>query len=94
LSGQKKRLLTKLKKENPEQVRVFKHIEDASLIRVRELGCSKAHRIESYDVSHLTGKETYGAMVVFVDSKPDKASYRLFKIRTAKPGDDLGALKK
>ncbi len=93
LSGQKKRLLTKLKKENPEQVRVFKHIEDASLIRVRELGCSKAHRIESYDVSHLTGKETYGAMVVFVDSKPDKASYRLFKIRTAKPGDDLGALK-
>ncbi len=93
LSGQKKRLITKLKKENPDQARAFKHIEDVFLIRVKEMGESRAHRIECYDISHLTGKETYGAMVVFTDNKPDKAEYRLFKIKTAKPGDDLGALK-
>ena len=93
LKGQKKRLLTKLKKENPEKAKALKHLQDVALFKKEDILPEKGvYRIESYDISHLTGKETYGAMVVFENNKPKKADYRLFKIRSAKPGDDLAAL--
>jgi len=93
LSGQKKRLFNKLKKENPRALKSLKHIQDVSLIVREELSQPKeAERIEGYDISHLTGKETFGAMVVFKDGKPDKKEYRLFKIKRAPKYDDLRAL--
>ncbi|MBI4837431.1 MAG: GIY-YIG nuclease family protein [Candidatus Portnoybacteria bacterium] len=49
-------------------------------------------RIEGYDISHFAGKEIVGAMVVWQDEDFDKSQYRLFKIRTARPNDDLAAL--
>ncbi|MDA2935885.1 GIY-YIG nuclease family protein [Patescibacteria group bacterium AH-259-L05] len=49
-------------------------------------------RIEGYDISHLTGKETGGSMVVFMGNKPDKSQYRLFTIKHAQPHNDLAAL--
>ena len=50
------------------------------------------HRIEGYDISHFGGKETVGAMVVWQNGEMDKSEYRLFKIKEAKPYDDLSAL--
>lgn len=50
-------------------------------------------RIEGYDVAHIQGKHTVGAMVVFKNSAPDKNSYRKFKIQSSTPGDDTGALR-
>ncbi|MEK7525427.1 MAG: GIY-YIG nuclease family protein [Patescibacteria group bacterium] len=50
-------------------------------------------RIEGYDVAHIQGKHTVGAMVVFNNGMPDKNSYRKFKIHSSKPGDDTGALR-
>jgi excinuclease ABC subunit C len=46
-------------------------------------------RMECYDISHVQGSHTVASMVVFVDGKPDKQSYRRFKIKTAegKPDD-------
>ena len=38
-------------------------------------------RIEGYDVANIQGKYAVGAMVVFVDGKPDKNEYRKFKIK-------------
>lgn len=38
-------------------------------------------RIESYDISTNHGSYTVASMVVFTNGKPDKASYRRFKIR-------------
>jgi excinuclease ABC subunit C len=38
-------------------------------------------RIECYDISHLSGKYVYGSMVVFVDGRPSKSQYRLFKTK-------------
>ncbi|MDA3864343.1 MAG: excinuclease ABC subunit UvrC [Deltaproteobacteria bacterium] len=49
--------------------------------------------IECYDISHLQGKWSVGSMAVFIDGKPESAKYRRFNIKTAKPGDDFGALK-
>ena len=48
-------------------------------------------RIEGYDVSHLSGEETVASMVVFTAGKPDKKSYRRFKIKLAQ-NDDYASL--
>ncbi|MFA6467061.1 MAG: GIY-YIG nuclease family protein [Patescibacteria group bacterium] len=92
LSGKKKQLLKKLLVENPEQARSLKHLQDVSLITNEDSVLGGINRIEGYDISHLAGKESYGAMVVFSAGAPDKAQYRLFKIKEAPASDDLRAL--
>lgn len=48
----------------------------------KTLGLKKLpNRIECYDISHLSGKFAYGSMVTFVDGKPEKKLYRLFKAK-------------
>lgn len=54
---------------------------------------STSFRIEAYDVAHLGGKNVGGVMVVLEDRNIKKSDYRLFKIRTAKASDDVGALR-
>ena len=96
LSGEKKRLIKKLTKEDPKRAESLKHIQDASLlIREEDIGAEKEKlkRLEAYDISHFAGKETYGAMAVFSNGEENKDEYRLFKIKNALPNDDLGALK-
>ena len=46
-------------------------------------------RMECFDISHIQGSETVASMVVFQDGKPDKESYRRFKINSTegKPND-------
>lgn len=98
LRGEKKKLLKKLQKENPEKVQALKHIQDVSLINDLDSGILNlefwisAKRIEGYDISHLAGRETVGAMIVFTNGIADKTQYRLFKIREAPANDDLRAL--
>ncbi|OQA36431.1 MAG: UvrABC system protein C [Parcubacteria group bacterium ADurb.Bin326] len=89
-SGQKKLLLKKLSKSNPQAVAALKHINDVTLISRSELtGLPQSNRIEAYDISHFSGKETVGAMSVFVDGVADKDSYRLFNIKTVGNNDLL-----
>jgi excinuclease ABC subunit C len=53
-----------------------------------KLGLRKLPRsIECYDISHLSGKFVYGSMVVFIDGKPFKKKYKLFK--TTERNDDF-----
>ncbi len=47
-------------------------------------------RIECYDISHLSGTDIVGSMVVFEDGLPKKAHYRQFNIDTAM--DDTDAI--
>ena len=45
-------------------------------------------RIEGFDISNITGKEAVASMVVLKDGKPEKSSYRRFKMRVeGKPND-------
>jgi len=93
LSGNKKRLLNKLQKENPQQARALGYINDATLITTDKIESTRGlDKIEGYDVSHFAGKETYGSMVVFTGGEADKSQYRLFKIKEAPMGDDLKSL--
>ena len=90
-AGKKKQLVKRLTRENPGLAKAFRHISDASLISRDEISGHSAGRIEAYDISHLSGKETVGAMAVFVGGQPDKSQYRLFNIKTA-TNNDLQAL--
>jgi len=83
--GNKKRLieLAKLnadeilnKKDENNNATLLNDIKELlNLIRV-------PNRIEIFDNSHLAGKATVGAMVVYEDSKFDKESYRLYHLES------------
>ena len=93
LSGEKKRLINRLMKENPDQLKALKHLQDVALLsREDDLSEARLNRIEGYDISHMQGKESYGSMVVFENGQAAKTEYRLFKIKEAPAGDDERAL--
>jgi excinuclease ABC subunit C len=48
--------------------------------------------LECFDISHISGVFVVAALVRFVDSKPDKAGYRLFRIRSPIGNDDFRAM--
>jgi len=50
------------------------------------------HRIECVDISHTSGRETYGSLVVWERGRLRKEEYRLFCIREGREGDDYAAL--
>lgn len=49
-------------------------------------------RIESYDISNMSGSDAVGSMVVFEHGKPLKKAYKRFKIQEARGGDDYGSM--
>ncbi|MDO4742269.1 MAG: GIY-YIG nuclease family protein [Candidatus Saccharibacteria bacterium] len=48
-------------------------------------------RIEGYDISHQSGTNTVGSMVVFINGASARSEYRKFKVRTS-TNDDLKSL--
>jgi excinuclease UvrABC nuclease subunit len=78
------------------------HIQDVSLIKADYKDAEyvagapskseKPFRIEAYDISHLSGQNMTGAMVVLEDGEFNKAEYRKFKIKTVDRSNDIGAL--
>ena len=55
------------------------------------MGCAPL-RIECYDMSHLSGQDYAGSMVVMEDGLPRKSGYRRFKIRSVPDNDDFAAM--
>jgi len=53
---------------------------------------STLHRIECYDISHISGTHTVSSMVVFIDGIPDKKMYRHFKIASVQGIDDFRSM--
>ena len=49
-------------------------------------------RIESFDISNISGFEAVGSMVVYEKGKPKKADYRKFKIKTIQGPDDYASM--
>lgn len=59
----------------------------------KALGFSKPiTRLECYDISHISGTNKVGSMVVFEFGKPNKNDYRKFKIKTVEGNDDFACL--
>jgi excinuclease ABC subunit C len=63
-----------------------------SLLTSKKIAIKKVSRIEGYDISNFSFKEAVGAMVVFIDGKPEKKEYRRFKIRDINLKDDFSML--
>jgi excinuclease ABC subunit C len=49
-------------------------------------------RIEAVDISNFQGSESVGSVVVFVDGKPRRSDYRMFKIKTVEGADDFASI--
>ena len=94
LKGKKKTLFKKLKKENPEKIIALKHLQDVALLSKEDYYLQpQFYRIEGYDISYFREKTPYGSMVVFINNNKSLKDYRIFKIKEAKPQNDLEALK-
>lgn len=50
-------------------------------------------KIEAYDISHISGKDATGSLVVLTNGEVDKSQYRKFRIRVAGRPNDVGMLK-
>jgi excinuclease ABC subunit C len=78
----------------------LEHINDIALMKDEQeillgLGSEskiKIDRVESYDIAHTSGSETVGVMVVSENGRLNKSEYKKFIIKSAKKGDDYGAL--
>lgn len=57
------------------------------------LGLSPLTRMESYDISNISGFENVGSMVVYENGKPKKSDYRKFRIRTVVGPDDYASMR-
>lgn len=49
-------------------------------------------RIEAYDISNTGSADIVGAMTVFVDGKPQKKSYRRFRLKGLDGPDDYASM--
>lgn len=75
----------------------IRHKEDRTVLachRLQEaLRLSRyPRRMECYDISHISGVDKVGSMVVFADGEPERDSYRRFKIRTVEGSNDFACL--
>ncbi|MEG2502908.1 MAG: excinuclease ABC subunit UvrC [Anaerovoracaceae bacterium] len=52
----------------------------------------RTYRVEAYDISNTNGVDTVGAMVVFEGLKPEKKSYRRFKVKTIEGSNDYASM--
>ena len=50
-------------------------------------------RIESFDISNISGTDIVASMVVFQDGKPRKSDYKRFKIEDLTQQDDYGSMR-
>lgn len=56
------------------------------------LGLSGIRRIESYDISNISGFQSVGSMIVFEQGKPKRSDYRKFRIKTVHGPDDYASM--
>lgn len=98
--GQKERLV-ELARKNAMQVL----IKDANMLKQEErrtlgamkeicalLNLERAVRMESYDISNISGFESVGSMVVFENGKPKKNDYRKFRIKWVDGPNDYASM--
>ena len=76
-------------KRFPDEAKPRKQLQALRKLLVRWQGIEPGtiHRLEAFDVANLGKKLIVGAMVVFNEGEPEKANYRLFKLKEPFLGD-------
>ena len=98
-----KRQLVDMAKKNAEdylekEIDKIKHKDDMTRTaceRLKKILGLKRYprRMECFDISHISGVDKVGSMVVFIDGEADRTSYRRFKIKTVEGNNDFACLK-
>ncbi|PYZ97290.1 excinuclease ABC subunit C [Alteribacter lacisalsi] len=80
-----------------EKFNLIERDEKKTIVAVDELGkalqIDTPHRIEAFDNSNIQGVDPVSAMVSFLDGKPDKKSYRKYKIKSVEGPDDYESMR-
>ena len=95
--GDNMRLVELANKNAKEEVfRVIDKVErskGALNLLGRMLTIDSPSRIESYDISNISGPDIVGSMVVFQDGRPNKGGYKRFKIENMPGQDDYASMR-
>lgn len=99
--GQKERLVELAHKnaelvlnQDMEKIRREEERTSGALSEISEwLGLEGVSRVESYDISNISGFSSVGSMVVFEGGKPKRSDYRKFQIKTVVGPDDYGSMR-
>lgn len=57
------------------------------------LNLEELHRMESFDISNISGTDIVASMVVFQDGRPKKSDYKRFKVEGLDGQDDYGSMR-
>lgn len=84
-----------------QRIYALNHIQDVSLLKHEKIQAehydptapAAIFRIEAYDIAHMGGGNTVGAMVVIEDGDIKNSDYRKFKIRHSNGINDIAGLK-
>ncbi len=68
-------------------------IQGSLILLGKMLAMDPPKRIESFDISNISGTDIVAAMVVFEDGKPKKSAYKRFKLENMAGQDDYGAMR-
>lgn len=81
--------------ENYKTVQVREKLRQASVTELaKALGLEVIpDRIESYDISHISGTDSVASMIVFENGKSARKEYRRFKIKTVEGANDTASLR-
>ena len=99
--GEKKQLVDLANKNAriylEEQYELMVRKQERTIGAVEKLGhilnIPTPYRIESFDNSNIQGVDPVSAMVVFVNGKADKKSYRKYKVKTVQGPDDYATMR-
>lgn len=80
-------------KEEAERVTDKEDRVNATLVLLgKMLSVDPPKRIESYDISNISGTDIVASMVVFQDGKPKKSEYKKFKLEGLENQDDYASM--
>lgn len=80
--------------EEAERVTTKEERHRATLNLLAKMLCIEVpQRIESYDISNISGTDTVASMVVFQEGKPKKSEYKRFKIENLTGQNDYAAMR-
>ena len=86
-------LATKNAQEEAERVTDKDERVNATLeMLCKMLTVPALHRMESFDISNISGTDMVASMVVFLDGKPRKSEYKHFKIQELEGQDDYACM--
>lgn len=67
-------------------------VSGALTLLAKMIGTDLPRRIESFDISNLSGTDIVAGMVVFLDGKPKRSEYKKFKIKGLDNQDDYASM--